>query len=87
VAQVLACVTCATKNSEKKHSNLLYERSDNIGVNVIKNFSGSAKQYNKILFEKNQSEKLPAGYIIAFSFGKGAIQEVARLKMEENIII
>jgi len=26
-------------------------------------------------------------YIIAFSFGKGAIEEVARLKTEENIII
>ncbi|MDR1652935.1 MAG: hypothetical protein LBS01_04685 [Prevotellaceae bacterium] len=63
------------------------KRSDNIGVNVVKNFSVSAKQYNKMLFEKNQAEKRPAGYIIAFSFGKGAIQEIARLKLEENIII
>ena len=29
----------------------------------------------------------PVGFIIAFSFGKGAVQEVARLKNEENIII
>jgi hypothetical protein len=27
------------------------------------------------------------GYIIAFSFGKGAIQEAARLKLEEKIVI
>jgi DNA modification methylase len=63
------------------------KQSEGIGVNVIKNFSVSAKQYNKSLFEKNMSEKLPVGYIIAFSFGKGAIQEAARLKLEEKIII
>ncbi|MDR1553035.1 MAG: hypothetical protein LBS69_06190 [Prevotellaceae bacterium] len=63
------------------------KRSDNIGVNAVKNFSVSAKQYNKMLFENNQKEKLSVGYIIAFSFGKGAVQEVARLKLEENIII
>ncbi|MDR1983461.1 MAG: hypothetical protein LBQ28_01355 [Prevotellaceae bacterium] len=63
------------------------KQSEGIGVNVVKNFSVSAKQYNKSLFEKNQAEKKPVGYIIAFSFGKGAVQEVARLKLEENIII
>ncbi len=30
---------------------------------------------------------MPVGILIAFSFGKGAIQEVARLKTQENIII
>jgi DNA modification methylase len=63
------------------------KQSKNIGVNVVKNFSVSAKQYNKILFEKNVSEKKPVGYIIAFSFGKGAVEETARLKNSENIII
>jgi hypothetical protein len=63
------------------------KQSNNIGVNVIKNFSVSAKQFNKILFDKNVKEKKPAGYIIAFSFGKGAIEESARLKNTESIII
>ncbi|MDR2535736.1 MAG: hypothetical protein LBD29_06855 [Treponema sp.] len=63
------------------------KRSDNIGVNVIKNFSVSAKQYDKSLFEKNVSVNKQVGYIIAFSFGKGAIEEVSRLKNEENIFI
>jgi hypothetical protein len=63
------------------------KRSDNIGVNVIKNFSVSAKQFDKILFEQNMAAKKQAGYIIAFSFGKGAIQEVAHLKNSKNIII
>jgi len=63
------------------------KQSKNIGVNVVKNFSVSAKQFNKILFEKNVSERKPVGYIIAFSFGKGAIEEAARLKNSENIII
>jgi len=63
------------------------KQSTGIGVNVVKNFSVSAKQFNKILFEKNVSEKKPVGYIIAFSFGKGAVEEAARLKNSENIII
>jgi DNA modification methylase len=63
------------------------KQSKNIGVNVVKNFSVSAKQYNKILFEKNVSEKKAVGHIIAFSFGKGAVEETARLKNSENIII
>ena len=63
------------------------KRSENIGVNVIKNFSVSAKQYDKSLFEKNVSGNKQVGYIIAFSFGKGAIEEVARLRTEENIFI
>jgi site-specific DNA-methyltransferase (adenine-specific) len=63
------------------------KRSENIGVNVVKNFSVSAKQFNKPLFEKSVSSKKPVGYIIAFTFSKGAIGEVARLKNDEKIII
>jgi DNA modification methylase len=63
------------------------KRSEGIGVNVIKNFSVSAKQFDKTKFQKNIKSGKPAGYIIAFSFGKGAVQEVARLKNQENIII
>jgi len=63
------------------------KRSDNVGVNTVKNFSVSAKQFNRTLFEKNQASQKPVGYIIAFSFSKNAIEEVARLKLKENIII
>jgi len=63
------------------------KRSENIGVNVIKNFSVSAKQFDKTLFETNVKSKKPVGSIIAFSFGKGAIEEAAWLKTEERIII
>jgi len=63
------------------------KRSENIGVNVIKNFSVSAKQFDKTLFETNVKSKKPVGSIIAFSFGKGAIEEAARLKTEKRIII
>jgi hypothetical protein len=63
------------------------KRSDNVGVNVIKNFWASLQQFDKKLFEKNVKDKKTAGYIIAFSFGRGAIEEVARLKSKENIII
>jgi hypothetical protein len=58
-----------------------------VGVNVIKNFWASVQQFDKKLFEKNKKEKKPVGYIIAYSFGKGAVEEAARLKLEENSII
>jgi hypothetical protein len=63
------------------------KRSDNIGRNVIDNFLSAVQRYDKSLFSKNQKSKNPVGYIIAFSFGKGAIEEVARLKTQDSIII
>jgi hypothetical protein len=63
------------------------KRSDNIGRNVIDNFLSAVKRADKNLYAHNIEKKEPVGFIIAFSFGKGAIQEVARLKLEENIII
>ncbi|MDR1215218.1 MAG: hypothetical protein LBK25_00890 [Treponema sp.] len=63
------------------------KRSESVGVNVVKNFFVSAKQFDKTAFEKNVAASQPVGYIIAFSFGKGAVQEVARLKNQENVVI
>ena len=63
------------------------KRSDNIGRNVIDNFLSAVQRYDKSLFTKNVKTKNPIGYIIAFSFGKGIIEEVARLKNEDNIIV
>ena len=63
------------------------KRSDNIGRNVIDNFIAATMRYDKKLFEKNVEDKKPVGFIIAFSFGKGAVEEVARLKLKENVII
>ena len=63
------------------------KRSDGIGRNVIDNFYSAIQRNDKALFEKQKSEGKPVGFIIAFSFGKGAIQEAARLRLEENVII
>jgi DNA modification methylase len=63
------------------------KRSDNIGRNVIDNFLSAVQRSDKKLFEKNKAEKKPIGFIIAFSFGRGAVEEVARLKNKENVII
>jgi len=63
------------------------KRSDNIGRNVIDNFIAAAMRSDKKLFDKNIEDKKPVGYIIAFSFGKGAVEEVARLKLKEEVII
>jgi DNA modification methylase len=63
------------------------KRSDNIGRNVVDNFHSAVMRYDKNLYEKNKKNAQAVGYIIAFSFGKGAVQEVARLQNEENVII
>jgi DNA modification methylase len=63
------------------------KRSENIGRNVVDNFHSAVMRNDKSLYEANKAEVKPVGFIIAFSFGKGAVQEVARLKNEENIII
>jgi hypothetical protein len=63
------------------------KRSENVGRNVVDNFFAAVQRQDKKLFDKNVAAVKPVGYIIAFSFGKGAIEEVARLKLKENIII
>ncbi len=63
------------------------KRSDQIGRNVIDNFKSACERNDKNIYEKNKAESKPVGFIIAFSFGKGAVQEVARLQNEENVII
>jgi DNA modification methylase len=63
------------------------KRTENIGRNVIDNFFAAVQRSDKKLFDKNIEQSKPVGYIIAFSFGKGAVQEVARLKNKENITI
>jgi DNA modification methylase len=63
------------------------KRSDNIGRNVVDNFLSAVQRYDQRLFEQNKTENKAVGVIIAFSFGKGAIQEVARLKNEVGVII
>ncbi|MDR0328425.1 MAG: hypothetical protein LBI05_09035 [Planctomycetaceae bacterium] len=74
-------------DGKKDNTPIQVKRSENIGRNVIDNFFAAVQRSDKKLFEKNKKEKKPVGYIIAFSFGKGAIEEVARLKMKENVII
>ena len=54
---------------------------------MIDNFHSAIQRYDKRLYEKNKAENKPVGYIIAFSFGKGIIEEVARLKNAESAVI
>ena len=63
------------------------KRSDGIGRGVIDSFLSAVKRADKKLYDKNIREKKAVGYIIAFSFGKGVVEEAARLKVKENIII
>lgn len=71
----------------KENAPIQVKRSDNVGREIIDKFKSSCERYDKSLFENNKADKKPCGFIIAFSFGKGAIQEVARLNNQENIIV
>lgn len=71
----------------KDNTPIQVKRSDNIGREIIDKFKSSCERYDKNLFETNKTNAKPCGFVIAFSFGKGAVQEVARLKNQENIII
>ena len=52
------------------------KQSEDIGRNVIDNFQSAMRRFNK-----------KKGYIVAYSFGKGAREEVATLKNKEGIHI
>ncbi len=63
------------------------KQSENIGRNVVDNFKSACERSDKQIFERQKQNGKEIGTIIAFSFNKGAIQEVARLKNDENLII
>jgi DNA modification methylase len=71
----------------KENQPIQVKRSDNIGRNVVDNFLSAVQRYDKASFERNKAEGKPIGFIIAFSFNKGAVQEVARLRNDENMLI
>ena len=63
------------------------KRSDNIGRNVVDNFHAAVQRFDQNLYDKYKASSETVGIIIAFSFGKGAVQEVARLRNEVGVII
>ncbi len=63
------------------------KRSDSIGRNVIDNFRSAIMRSDRKLYDSNKGDSKPVGYLIAFSFNKGAIEEVARLKNKESLLI
>lgn len=74
-------------DGKKNNTPIQVKRSDAIGRNVVDNFKSAiarfyGKDYNSRLYDK-----ITDGYIIAFSFSKGAYEEIARLKNEEGLII
>ena len=52
------------------------KQSESVGRNVVDNFKSAIARA-----KKNK------GYIVALSFGKGAVEEVARIKNQDNINI
>jgi len=63
-----------------EHCPIQVKQSESIGRNVIDNFETALRRYYR------DSPREKKGYIVAFSFGRGAKEEVARIK-KENIDI
>ena len=63
------------------------KQSESVGRNVVDNFKAAIARFDMKLFAKAKEQRITAGYLMGFSFGKGAIQEVARLKNKEYIYI
>jgi DNA modification methylase len=63
------------------------KRSDNIGRNVVDNFHSAIQRFDQALYDKHKASGETVGIIIAFSFGKGAVQEIARLRNEVGVTI
>lgn len=57
------------RQTQLDEAGIQVKQSDNIGRNVVDNFETALKR-----------KKHTKGYIVAFSFGKGAYGEVARVK-------
>ena len=74
-------------DGKKGNTPIQVKRSDGIGRNVVDNFKSAAERADKKMYENNKKNKNPVGYIIAFSFSKGAIEEAARLRVKENVLI
>jgi DNA modification methylase len=64
-----------------EHIPIQVKQSEHIGRNVVDNFETALKRYYK---HKTKEIK---GYIVAFSFGKGVYEEVARAKKDGFIIM
>lgn len=63
------------------------KQSENIGRNVIDNLKSAAERFDKELYARNAANGDFVAHLIAFSFGRGAIEEVARLAVDEGIRI
>lgn len=63
------------------------KKSEGIGRNVVDNFKSACERHDKRLYNESIQNQKPIGYIIAFSFGKGLVEEIARLRNHDGIII
>ena len=63
------------------------KQSESVGRNVVDNFKAAIARFDTKLFTKAKEQGNMVGYLIGFSFAKGAVQEVARLRNEERVYI
>ena len=64
---------------------LQVKQSEGVGRNVVDNFRAAAERHDAALFARQRAAGAPVGYLLAFSFGKGAVEECARLRTKEGI--
>jgi hypothetical protein len=63
------------------------KQQENVARAEIDKFVTAAKRYDARLFDQKVKAQEPVGYFIAFSYSKGSVEEISRLRLKENIII
>jgi DNA modification methylase len=63
------------------------KQSKSVGRGVVAQFATDARSNNPALFDKNVAEKKSVGTIVAFSFSRGAYEEIAALQNHQHITI
>ena len=74
-------------DGKKENVPIQVKQSESVGRNVVDNFKAAIMRFDMKLFSKAKETGSVIGYLIGFSFSKGTIQEVARLKNKEHIYI
>ncbi len=63
------------------------KQQEGVGRNVVDNFRSAAERADAAKFQARRAAGQPVGYILAFSFNKGAVEEAARLRATDGVRI
>ena len=60
------------------------KQQEGVGRNVVDNFRSAAERADAARFAQRRTAGQPVGYVLAFSFNRGAVEEAARLRATDG---